>query len=138
MQPTLVRAKQRHTMRRTVRIDCQVVRSRDFKLVGVRALDLSTEGMLIETDVNVLTGEDVVVTFRAPRTNQWFDCEATVARVLHGRRPGEHGRRLGLSFETLDEWSRMVLRSDLRGLPPPIPMRESRIDYAASVRRACA
>ena len=136
MRPTLVRASQRHAMRRAVRIDCQVVRSHDFKLLGARALDISTEGMLIETDINVLTGEDVIVAFRAPRTHQWFDCEATVARVLHGRRPGDRGQCLGLSFETLDDWSRLMLRNDLRGLPPPIPKRAQRIDYAASVFRA--
>jgi hypothetical protein len=136
MRPTLVRASQRHAMRRAVRIDCQVVRSRDFKLLGARALDLSTKGMLVETDINVLTGEDVLVTFRAPRTHQWFDCEAIVARVLHGRRPGDRGQCLGLSFETLDEWSRVMLRNDLHGLPPPIPKRAPRIDYAASVLRA--
>lgn len=137
MRPTLVRVSQRHAMRRAVRLDCQVVRQHDFKLLGARTLDISTEGMLIETDVNVLTGEEVIVTFRAPRTHQWFDCEATVARVVHGRRPGDRGACLGLSFDTLDDWSRMMLRSDLRGLPPPIPKRAPRIDYAASVALAC-
>ena len=138
MRPTLVRASHRHAIRRAVRLECQVVRQHDFKLVGARAFDLSAEGMLVEADINVLTGEEMIVSFRTPRANVWFDCEATVARVVHGRRPGDRGKCLGLSFDSLDDWSTMMLRSDLRGLPPPFPKRTPRIDYAASIRRAAS
>lgn len=134
MRPTLLRCNQRQTIRRAVRVECQVVRERDFKLLGKSAIDLSTRGMLVETDARVLTGEEVFVAFKSPRTRQWFDCQATVARVVHGRRPYDGGRFLGLKFEGLDDWQSFVLKSDLRGLAPPFPKRELRIDYAASVR----
>jgi hypothetical protein len=43
----------------------------------------------------------VRVTFRAPVTGRWLTVRATVARVLHGRRPNERGRRLGIEFNEL-------------------------------------
>jgi hypothetical protein len=136
MSSILVRRRQRTAMRRSVRVDCQVVREHDFKLVGRRAIDLSADGMLVLSDARVLTGEDVIVTFRAPSTRLWFDCTATVARVIHGRRPGDWGACLGLSFDSMDEVTRAFLRAELRGLPPPVPARELRIDYAETVRKA--
>jgi hypothetical protein len=83
----------------------------------------------------VLTGEDVIVSFRAPKTTSWFDCEATVARVVHGRRPGDKGPCVGLDFHGLDDLSRVILHANLRGMPPPLPLRSARIDYAETVRR---
>jgi hypothetical protein len=44
---SIVLANDRRTMRRNVHVDCQVVRERDFKLLGERTLDLSTHGMLV-------------------------------------------------------------------------------------------
>ena len=115
---TLVLASQRRALRRAVRFHCQVVRERDFRLVGHRALDVSPDGMLVMSDQRILTGEDLIVTFRLPRTRLWFDVQATVARVVHGRRPGDRGRCLGLSFHGNDEsWAHEVFKQ-LRGLPP--------------------
>ncbi len=123
-------------MRRAVRVDCQVVRERDFKLIGSRGVDLSPLGMLIMAQEPVLTGEPVVVTFRLPRSAWWFDAEATVSRVVHGRRPGDLGRCFGVAFDSLETDARAFLRRALRGVPPPLPMREPRVDYAASVHLA--
>jgi PilZ domain len=150
MSSFLVRRKQRRSMRRSVRVDCQVVREHDFRLIGQRAVDLSDDGMLVLSDaqatsalvsrrgrrLDVLTGEEVIVSFRAPTTRLWFDCTATVARVIHGRRPGDWGACVGLSFDGMDEVTRAFLRAELRGLPPPMPGREVRVDYAETVRQA--
>ena len=81
----------RCVFRRFVRIDCQVVREHDFRLVGDLALDLSTKGMMVRgSGIRLLTGEELLVAFRPPRCNVWIDTQATVARVIHGpaRRPG--------------------------------------------------
>ena len=136
MARTLVPARQRRVLRRALRVDCQVVRERDFKLIGSRAIDLSPEGMLVMGQETVLTGEPVIVAFRMPRSSLWFDAEATVARVVHGRRPGDLGRCLGLAFAPLDLDVQTFLRCALRDVPPPLPSRERRIDYAATARRA--
>ena len=83
-----VRAIHREAFRRAVRWPCQVVRERDFKMVGGLALDLSPEGMLAVSCERVLTGEPVIVSFLAPRLGMRFDAEATISRVVHGRRDG--------------------------------------------------
>jgi hypothetical protein len=134
--PTLVHARQRRVLRRALRVECQIVRERDFRLVGSRALDLSPMGMLVMAQERVLTGEPLLVTFRLPLSSHWFDAEASVARVVHGRRPGDRGRCFGVAFDTLEPDAQWFLRDMLRGVPPPLPMREPRIDYAASVHLA--
>jgi hypothetical protein len=58
-----------------------------------------------------------------------------VARVVRGRRPKDRGRCVGLAFTKFDAVSRLVLRGHLRRTAPPIPQREPRIDYAATIKR---
>ena len=136
MMRTLVRARQRRVIRRAIRVECQVVRERDFRLLSSHGVDLSTTGMLAATDERVLTGEPLIVAFRLPRTARWFDAEATIARVVHGRRPSDHGRFLGLEFHRLEPAAKWLLSHALRDVPPPVPRRERRVDYAASVHLA--
>ena len=135
MRPTLLRHYQRQTLRRAVRVECQLVREHDFKLIGRSAIDLSTRGMLVETTDRILTGETVIVSFRSPRRRAWFDAQGTIARVIHGRRPYDTGCFLGVQFDVFDDQQARLLRADLQGLPPPFPKRELRIDYAASIRQ---
>jgi hypothetical protein len=116
---TRFRQKNRRLARRAVRVPCQVVRERDFRLVADRVLDLSASGVLVGPADPVLTGERVIITFLS-RTG-WVDAEAVVARVVHGRRNGEHSRSLGLRFEALDETSRQALDSGLRMYVPVPP-----------------
>jgi c-di-GMP-binding flagellar brake protein YcgR len=123
MSVILTRKQPRRAFRREVLLSCQVVRERDFRLVADLALDLSTEGMLVSTEQRVLTGEELLVSFRPPRSDRWLDVQATVARVVHGRRPSDSGRCLGLAFHAVDSASRRVLFNHLRGLPPPEPSR---------------
>ncbi len=135
-------------MRRAVRLDCQVVRERDFRLVARRALDVSPDGMLVAVDDEIEPGERLIVSFRAPfvafarnaaaprleHPGFWFDTEAEVARVVHGRRAGDEGKAAGLVFSTLPNVHRFILRNHLRRVPPPIPRRSQRIDWTASIR----
>lgn len=116
----------RRAFRRYVRLDCQVVREHDFALVGDLALDLSTEGMLVRATRRILTGEELVVTVRLPRSNRWFDAQATVARVLHGRRPGDAGLSFGVEFHGVGRADRDLLFEHLRGKSAPEPMRPHR------------
>jgi hypothetical protein len=74
--------------------------------------------MLLETDLAILTGEELLVTFKSPVDNRWFDCEATVARVLQGRRRQDERRAVGISFAPLDPWTEIVLCDHLRAAPP--------------------
>jgi hypothetical protein len=117
MSAILARKQHRRAFRRGVLVTCEVVREHDFRRVARLGLDLSTDGMLVATRDVVLTGEELIVSFRAPMADKWFDCMATVARVVHGRRPGDRGRCLGLSFHgNSASWQRDLF-DELRGLP---------------------
>lgn len=126
MSVILARPTPRRAFRRFVRLDCQVVREHDFAPLSDLAMDLSTDGMLVRTSSRVLTGEEVIFAFRPPRSNRWVDGVATVARVVHGRRPGDLGRAIGLEFSDIARRDVEHLWECLRGLPPPTPLRDPR------------
>ena len=134
MSRFVVPASQRRAIRRSVRLACQVVRERDFKLVAWKTLDLSSDGVLVPTEVDVAPGDEMIVSFRATPCGLWFDTDGAVVRVLEGRRRGDPGRCLGIRFGSLDAVSRLILRGNLRRMPPPLPQREPRIDYARTLR----
>jgi hypothetical protein len=107
--------------RRATRLACQLVRERDFRLIADRIVNLSPGGLLVGPSDPVLTGERLLLTFCLPDSSYWVDSEAVVTRVVHGRRPGEYSRALGLSFEDLAPFARMMLERTLRKLPPVPP-----------------
>lgn len=121
----------RTSFRRYVRTPCQVVREHDFTLVGDLALDLSTNGMLVRAVKRVLTGEEVFLAFKPPRCNRWIDAQGVVARVVHGRRPGDSGLCFGIEFHTIDGDHRQTLFEALRFMHAPDPMRPPRPLIAA-------
>ena len=130
------RRSQRRSVRRAVRIECEVVREHDFKRIASHVVDPSPDGMLVLADATVLTGEDVIISFRAPASPLWFDACGTIARVVHGRRPGDFGPCFGIHFDDGDDIMRTVLAHKLRKIPPPLPRRAARLDYAAMVSSA--
>lgn len=129
-----LRKNDRNEIRRAVGLSCSVVRERDFRLVAETALDLSPDGMLVRTEHDLDVGENVIVSFRATQLGLWFDSEARVARVVRGRRDGDRGAGIGLSFSSLDRVKRLILRGHLRRVPPPLPRRTQRIDWTATIR----
>jgi c-di-GMP-binding flagellar brake protein YcgR len=134
-----VRKNDRQSMRHHVRIDCQVIRESDFRLVGHRTLDLSADGMLVRcAKPDVTIGESVIVAFQATPLGLWIDAEAEVTRLIRGRRPEDEGRAFGLRFTDLSRVSRLILRGNLRRVPPPLPQRPRRVDYAATIREIAA
>lgn len=112
---------QRRPSRHPVNIPCQVVRERDFRLVADRVANLSTWGMLVSPADPVVTGEKVFVCFQLPGSEDWIDACATVTRVVHGRRPTETSRMLGLEFDDLAPYDRFRVRRALgrRPVTPP-------------------
>jgi len=92
--------------------------------------------MLVRTKERVLTGEDVVVSFRPPGSNRFVDALGHVARVVHGRRPGDRGRCLGIELYAMDADDRRVLWESLRGLPAPEPLRDPMQGIVARLIRA--
>jgi hypothetical protein len=139
MASILVRANGRRDIRHAVDLSCSVVREKDSKLAALRAVDLSPEGMRVELrDIDVEAGDRFFVCFRTTAFGIWFYTDAIATRLLRGRRPGEHGRSLGLRFGSLSAVSRLCIRGALRTVPPHLPQRAQRIDYAATVGRILA
>jgi hypothetical protein len=132
----LSRRNDRKTLRHATEMRCQVVRERDFLLLGTRTVDVSPEGMrvTIDTGEDVRVGESLLVSFEATPFGLWFDGEASVARIIRGRRPTDRGPAIGVRFQNLSSVARLILRGSLRRVPPPLPARPQRLDYAASVR----
>lgn len=118
-------SNRRRASRHVVRVPCQAVRERDFTLLGEVALDLSADGMLLRTSGRVLTGEPVIVSFFEPYAAQWFDVQATVARVVHRRRAGDAERCVGLRFDSLAPAERTRLRDALGARPAYAPRARS-------------
>jgi hypothetical protein len=122
----------RRSVRRSVFVDCQVVRERGFELMGERAVDLSPDGMLLLCDRPARLGEVLIVTFRVPGSQRWIDTFGSVVRTVSGRRRNDRGPALGLSFEPLASEENRLLRGALARFPPIFPARAPRIDYAAT------
>jgi hypothetical protein len=131
----LVYLSQRRALRKAYKVRCRVVRERDFVLLGEEGLDLSPEGMLVRCESDVFCGDECVVSFKATELGIWFDTMAKVARVIEGRRPTDRCRAIGLSFDGLDAVHKLILRGHLRKVPPPLPARAQRVDYAATIRK---
>jgi hypothetical protein len=139
MASVLERANTRRYVRHAVDLPCSIVCEKDFKLASLRAMDLSPDGMRVELrDVDVETGDRLFVCFLTEPNGRWFFTDAFAARLLRGRRVGERGPSLGLRFGSLSGESRLRVEADLRGVPPLLPQREARIDYAATIERILA
>jgi hypothetical protein len=83
--------------------------------------------MLVASDAPVELGERVIVSFRAPGSDQlWMDAEAELARVIQGYRPDDPGYCIGLDFTYFERSSREELLTRLAGVPPPVPSRRLR------------
>ncbi|MCB9594974.1 MAG: PilZ domain-containing protein [Sandaracinaceae bacterium] len=131
MRFELVPSRRRRTLRRAFRTDCQAVQLHGFRLVGQQILDLSPRGALIHCTDPVAPGDELVLSFRAPHQGPYIDTTAEVRRVF-----SKHGRPVaGMSFIDLEAEARDELLVRLAGLPPPVPTRAHRVDYAETVWR---
>jgi hypothetical protein len=117
------RASRRISTRRGVTLPCQAVRERDWRLIADRTLDISVDGLLLPMadDERVAVGDSLIVSFPIP--GLWIDAEATVTRVVHGRRPGDDGAACGVLFDVISPSARAALAGYLHGKPPPLPRR---------------
>jgi hypothetical protein len=133
MDTILHHAADRNALRRQLRMPCQVVCEHGFTLLASECVDLSLEGMGVRALFPAHEGSPVLVSFRLPNSSLYIDVEAHIARMAWGRRREDAGAVLGLRFTALDRTDRAILASRLRGMPPPVPRRRVRVDYAASV-----
>lgn len=135
LEQILLTARDRAAVRRDVRMPCQVERESDGTPIASECLDLSAEGIRVLASEEASLGTRLRVRFEMPDTGARLDVTALVSRVIRGRRPGEHPLELGLSFADASPLEKAMLDACLSGLPPPVPARRLRIDYARSVQR---
>ena len=126
-------ARQRGVIRRAIVTRCEAVAESGFRMIGRSLQDLSAEGAFLATFAEVDVGEEVYLSFQAPRTGLWMDAVARVVRKVPGRRSRDFVRGVGLVFERLDAADRAVLEASIRRTPPPVPARARRMDYAGAV-----
>jgi hypothetical protein len=127
---------ERSTVRFGVHVDCQVVRDRDFRVLGRGSLDLSLTGMLVQCTLDADIGDEVIVSFQTPRLREYVDAVAMVTRLIAGRRQGDLGLAMGLTFTSIDDASFLALKRALHQLPTARGRRVSRIDYAQNLLSA--
>ena len=126
-------SQRREIRRHGVYVPCEAVRERGFRSIGGRILDLSDDGCFVATStIDLDLGEEVYLSFQAPRTRQWMDACGTVVRRSRGLRRDDHPMGLGLRLD-LDPVEHAILAATLRRLPPPIPTRRQVPDYASFV-----
>jgi hypothetical protein len=133
MQEFVVHARDRAASRRTVRLGCEVVRTRDYSMIGRKMVDLSTDGLQVLADGHVTLGESVEVFFRVPYSGLYVLAEGQVARVIRGKRPGDEGPAYGIKLAGLHPDAEQALRAASLRFPPTWAWRPRRIDYAATV-----
>ncbi|HMJ54977.1 MAG TPA: PilZ domain-containing protein [Polyangiaceae bacterium] len=136
-----VLANRRKARRFAVRMPCQVVRERDFRLISDAILDVSVSGMVVTAahwifGQSILTGERLIVSFQLPRSRFWVDAEATVTRVARGRRRGENAPALALEFDPMPLFMEQHMRGALRRSPPPAPQPRPGRRHTQSTTRA--
>lgn len=130
----LVHAKDRIASRRIVRLGCEVVRTRDYRVVARKMVDLSLSGMQVLAEDELTLGEEVEVFFRVPYSGVWALAEGSVARVIRGKRPGDEGPAYGIELGLFNPDVAHAMREAQYRFPPTIPWRPRRVDYAATVR----
>ena len=134
MSAILMPFNQRSNLRRHVSMPCQVVSETAFELIGDQCVDLSPTGLQVKATRAARLSTPVLVSFRIPDSGIYVDAEGIVARVVWGRRDEDEYPSYGIEFTNIGRVDRAILAARLRGLPPPIPARNLRMDYASSVQ----
>lgn len=124
----------RRAIRHEIALECHVVAEHGFRDIGGPTLDVSIKGVRVRSDAQVDVGEPVILTIRLPHTRTYVDAQGRVARVERGVRDGDHGRAIAIEFTAMDPVDRAMLDGAIQALPPSLPRRHLRKDYAGSLR----
>jgi Tfp pilus assembly protein PilZ len=84
--------------------------------------DLSPRGTFLRTSFPLSLGETVVCSFSIPGARRELELFGKVVRVEMPRRRADRGRTgMGIRFLGVSAKDRLLIRSSLRGTPPPLP-----------------
>lgn len=93
--------------------------------VVVSALDISPAGCFVLSELPLMVGDDVVVSFEVENHGE-MTCFGRVARTALPRRRADAGfSGYGIEFLDLTPLQRILVREACRHLPPPLPFRRS-------------
>jgi hypothetical protein len=121
-----VLAGARRSMRRGVRMECEVLAGAWEGARRHRVLDLSHEGMRVAAGTTLPIDEGVIVSFTPP--GWWLTKELTVmARVARALPRGDEPASMGLEFLDLSAGEEQALAQTLIGRPPPLPRVRTRL-----------
>jgi hypothetical protein len=123
--------KRRSAPRRMARIRCEAVSAEGFVAVGGTLTNVSKTGLSLEADVVLTVGEELYLSFQAPRTTQWVGLVARVTRAA--RRLDRSVCVAGLAIEEMDPVERSILAAAVERLPTLPRKRRAPRDYAAWV-----
>lgn len=134
MDQSIAYRSERRSLRHAAELICHVVRERGFVHIGGSTLDISTDGMRVCSDADVAVGDEVVLSVRLPRGRHWIDAQGVIVRIERGVRDGDLGRAIAIAFTAIDPVDRAMLAGATAAVPPPVPRRSVRRDYAATIR----
>jgi len=133
MNDSIAYRSERRTLRHAADLVCHVVRERGFVDIGGNTLDVSVDGIRLRSDADVALGDEVVLSVRLPRSRQWIDAQGRIVRIERGTRTGDKGRAIAIAFTAMDPVDRAMLAGATASVPPPVPRRSVRMDYAATI-----
>ena len=136
MEPSIEYRSERRSLRHATKLVCHVVREHGFKRIAQTTLDVSTSGVRVLSDADVEIGDEVVLSLKLPRSREWVDALGRIVRVERGTRDRDEGRAVAIRFTAIDPVDRAMLDGATAAIPPPVPRRSVRMDYAATVRLA--
>ena len=113
----------RRSLRRAVSLECELESNLWDGHVPYSVTDLSEDGLWLRTGLPIECGEQVLVSFAPPRwpKERPLVAMASVVRVAMSRRRSDNDQcGMGLRLLDLDPEERDLLRTSLRGLPPPL------------------
>src|SRR4051794_15946628 len=120
-------AKKRRSLRRAVLVECTVGNDGWDRSMGLRASDVSNDGLWIDTCFPLELGQELVLSF-APPGAAWHEevwAVGEVARVGLWRRESDlWATGMGIAFTYLNAFDRRFLTNALIGHPPRLPGRK--------------
>ena len=111
----------RRSLRRAIAVECALRSERWDHEIHLRASDVSTGGMWIETPVPVAPGEELIVSFQLPSVSETVWAAARVVRVGSSREGADARPGMALAFTYCSERHMRLLARALQGLPPRLP-----------------
>lgn len=134
MKDSFAYLSDRRSLRHAAELVCHVVRERGFVHIAGKTLDISVDGMRVASDADVALGDEVVLSVCLPRGRHWIDAQGRIVRIEVGTRENDDGRAIAIAFTAMDPVDRAMLAGATAAVPPPVPRRLVRRDYAATLR----